>query len=151
MVTLISEHSDGRIIARATEYMGLHSVAGSSTRGGAKAALELIRKVKEGFDIAITPDGPKGPRYEMKKGVLRLSKDTGARLFPATLSFERYWQFRSWDQMILPKPFSKAVCLIGEPIIVPANITEEELSELKTTFEGRLNQLLKEADGYEYK
>lgn len=118
---LISQHGDGRIIAVATRLLGIRSVAGSSSRGGLRALLELIRVARDGSDIGFTPDGPRGPRYEVKEGVILAAVKTGHPILPCTYSTQHRWQLRSWDGMIVPKPFSRGVVIVGEPIVLTAD------------------------------
>ena len=119
---LISSHADGRVIARAVSWFGLGSVPGSSTRGGMEATRKLIRFLKHGAVVAITPDGPKGPLYKSKDGVVMLASLAHAPIYPMSISADRVWRFKSWDKMILPKPFSKAVCVVGKPIYIDSNV-----------------------------
>ncbi len=147
---LISEHGDGRTIATAVRFVGLRNVGGSSTRGGRKAALSLLHKVEEGCDVGVTPDGPKGPKYQAKPGTVRMAQLSGAPIYPVACSAERRWTFRSWDEMILPKPFSRAVYNVGEPIYVPKDATEEELLRYDAELTARLIKATEEADNYSY-
>ena len=141
---LISQHRDGRLVASAIEKLGIKTVAGSSTRGGKEALFKLASKIREGNFIAITPDGPKGPRHEVKEGVIRLAQLTGSPIHPTAIYVKDAWQFSSWDKMRLPKPFTKGVRIIGDPIYVPrkipksknyAEIVQQELSELTSIAE----------------
>jgi lysophospholipid acyltransferase (LPLAT)-like uncharacterized protein len=142
---LISQHGDGRIIALAARLLGIRSVAGSSTRGGLKALLQLIKVAREGSDIGFTPDGPRGPRYQVKQGILLAAAKTGSPIIPCTYSSDRRWQLRSWDGMIIPKPFSRGVCMVGEPIAV-AEWDDYEAARLRV--QDALNDLTKRADEY---
>lgn len=145
---LISQHSDGRLIALAVKLLGIHSVAGSSTRGGKEASKELIKKLREGFDVAITPDGPKGPRCEAKNGVVVLAKDGAVPIFPMTYSAERYWRFNSWDKMIFPKPFTRGVFFIGEPVLVSADADAATLEARREDIKQKLIAADLAADSY---
>lgn len=142
---LISQHGDGRIIALASRLLGIRSAAGSSTRGGTRALLELIRRAQEGSDIGFTPDGPRGPRYEVKDGVVVAAIKTGCQVVPCTYSTERRWQLRSWDAMIIPKPFSRGVFLVGDPISVAEG---DDLEESRLRIQGALRELTERADNY---
>lgn len=150
LVMLISAHTDGRIIANAIKSFGIGSVAGSSTRGGTKATLELIRSLNEGNNIAITPDGPKGPLHSVKDGVLKIAEVTGARIYPITYGSSRFWQFSSWDGMILPKPFSKGVCIIGKPLVVPSQCSDEQRESIRIELAKALTEITKTADEFSY-
>jgi lysophospholipid acyltransferase (LPLAT)-like uncharacterized protein len=142
---LISQHGDGRIIATAVRLLGIRSVAGSSSRGGRRALLELIRKGKAGFDIGFTPDGPRGPRGECKDGVVLAAQATGQPIYPMSYSADRTWQLRSWDGMIIPKPFSRGVWIIGEPIIVGEN---DDREAARIRIQDALHEITKQADTY---
>lgn len=142
---LISQHGDGRIIALAARLLGIRSVAGSSTRGGLRALLELIRLARDGSDIGFTPDGPRGPRHEVKEGVVLAAVKTGCPVVLCAYSTEKRWQLRSWDGMIVPKPFSRGVLLVGEPIVISEG-DDPEVSRQR--IEGALNELTRRADEY---
>lgn len=148
---LISQHSDGRLIARAIRHFGLDSVAGSSTRGGRRAVQELVDHLKSGDSIAITPDGPRGPRQQLKPGAVRIAQLSGRPIYPVAYAAERAWRFNSWDRMFLPKPFSRAVLKLGDPIYVPAAVSEEELVEYSRRVEESLNLLTESAEHHDYR
>lgn len=147
MYALISRHRDGRIVGLATKFLGIRTVAGSSTRGGTEAGLELVHKLKEGFDVAMTPDGPRGPEFKVKPGVLRIAQMSGAQLYPAAAASTRAHCFsRSWDHMMLPLPFGKVYAIAGEGLQVPSDATAEDLDTIGQELERRLNLLTKEVD-----
>ena len=102
MHTLISGHSDGRIIAFATRILGLRSVSGSSSKGGSEAVSNLIKCLNAGSHICITPDGPKGPIYKAKKGAIVIASTTGLAIWPSACAASHAWKFKSWDKMFLP-------------------------------------------------
>jgi lysophospholipid acyltransferase (LPLAT)-like uncharacterized protein len=143
---LISKSKDGRFIAKAMQALGIGSVAGSSNRGGREALSQMVRLIKKGFHITITPDGPKGPALKVKAGALKVAQLTGAEIIPSCFVAKNYWAFKSWDRMILPKPFSKSIILTGDPILVPREATETEVSELAIKLEYALNNLTTEAN-----
>lgn len=142
---LISQHGDGRLIAFAVRLLGIHSIAGSSTRGGSNAALAMIDAARNGADIGITPDGPKGPRYECKDGVALLATKTNLPVYPISYSTERRWILRSWDGMIIPKPFSRGVVVFGEPII-PDSF--EDMEQLRFRIGDALQKTTERADAH---
>lgn len=146
--TLISKHRDGRIAADLIKQFGIESVAGSSTRGGAEALHELVKKVTDGNVAVITPDGPKGPIYKVKSGVVKLAQLTGAPILPVSYAVKNPIKLKSWDQMIVPKPFSIAVCLVGESISIPSDLTEAEFNLYLDKVEDSLNELKEKADNY---
>lgn len=147
---LISQHTDGRIIARAMEHMGVRSVAGSSTRGGRAAVVALVECLRTGSHIAITPDGPKGPRYESKTGAVRIAQRSGAVIVPCALGAERVWRFGSWDKMFLPKPFTQGVRIMGKPLRVPAELDEAGILEWTKKLDGVLNEVRQRAETFSY-
>jgi len=119
---LISEHRDGGFIADTMHLIGIRTVRGSSTRGGARVLLQMIRKVKkENCDLGITPDGPKGPCEMVQKGTVQLAIKTGLPILPVCYATNRQWRIRSWDRFYIPKPFSRGVFVFGEEIPVVLN------------------------------
>lgn len=116
LTALISQHNDGRMVAEAMRFLGVDSVAGSSSRGGLRAIHQLIKTLKTNSHIAITPDGPKGPAQKLKNGAILVAQRSGTLMHPAAFAAEKYWQFSSWDKMIFPKPFSRAVFIKGAPL-----------------------------------
>lgn len=112
---LTSPSKDGAIIATTMKCFGVDAVRGSSSRGGLKALLSLKKWIDNGFDVAITPDGPRGPRYALAPGLIMLAQKTGAAILPIRIEYSSYWHLRSWDQFRIPKPFSK-VTVVFEPL-----------------------------------
>jgi hypothetical protein len=134
VTVLTSASKDGEILARLVAEFQMGSVRGSSSRGGSRALLELIRLVQAGRDIAITPDGPRGPRYRLGPGVIQLAQSTGATILPLHAQFSRYFQMKTWDGFIIPLPFSTVSINVGTPIRIPAEASHTE-------FEFERNQL----------
>jgi len=114
---LISSSKDGEIIARTMELFGQGTVRGSSSRGGAAALRSLVALGKEPFDLGITPDGPRGPRRQIKDGVVHLARLTGRPVVPVAFVCSRGYRFASWDRFLLPYPFSRGVFFYGEPVL----------------------------------
>jgi len=121
--TLISHSKDGELIARVVEHFGVGAVRGSSSRGGKAAFRELLRLSKEPLDLGITPDGPTGPRHQLKEGVVQLAKISGRPIVPLAFACSRGHRFQSWDRFLLPYPWGKAVCRYGEPLYYNDNET----------------------------
>jgi len=142
---LISQHGDGRIIAWAIRVLGIRSVAGSSSRGGLKALLELMRHGRAGSDMGFTPDGPRGPRCEAKEGIVVAATKTGCVVVPCAYSTNRSWTLRSWDGMVIPKPFSRGVFLAGEGVSVAAG---EDPEQARLKIQNALNEITRRADEY---
>jgi lysophospholipid acyltransferase (LPLAT)-like uncharacterized protein len=137
---LISKSQDGRFIAKAIEFIGYKSIAGSSSRGGAEALLQLNRVIEQGQHVVFTPDGPRGPIYKVKPGVINLASSSAAKIIPAAFAASSYWQFNSWDKMLLPKPFAKAVIYVGPALSVPAELSDSEVEEYCVKLEQLLNE-----------
>ena len=142
---LISQHGDGRLIAFAIKLLGIKSVAGSSSRRGVAATLELMRRLEEGASIGITPDGPKGPRHVCKKGVVTLAQQAGITVQPVTYSVEERFVIPSWDRMIVPRPFSRGVIVFSAPITIPA---DEDRNNARVRIQEALNGITEQADTY---
>lgn len=118
---LISEHRDGELIARTAELLGYNTVRGSSTRGAERALLGLVRALNEGKEVAITPDGPRGPAYTYAPGALIAAQRSGALILPIVARANRAWHLKSWDKFMIPKPFAKITVGYGEPTTVNAD------------------------------
>jgi len=113
---LISEHFDGKIIAGVIRFFKLGTIHGSTTRGGAKVLIQGLKALSEGYDIGITPDGPKGPRYSVGDGVVIMAQKRQAKVVVFHCRPSRYWQLSSWDRFVVPKPFGVLDFYASEPI-----------------------------------
>jgi hypothetical protein len=145
---LVSPHRDGQIVGRALKRFGLNPIFGSSSRGGASAIKEMVRAIQNGSDMAIVPDGPRGPRHRLQLGVIELARRTGNPILPLTFSASKKKIFKTWDRFLLPYPFSKGVFVWGEPIYVDRDGERDYLEEMRLLVERRLNELTEEADRY---
>jgi lysophospholipid acyltransferase (LPLAT)-like uncharacterized protein len=145
---LISQHRDGEYIARIIRRLGFVPVRGSTTRGGSKALFEMCEKTASGFDVAVTPDGPKGPGFQVHPGTVFIAQRSRMPIVPITSSAENRWTLSTWDRFIIPKPFSKAVVMLGIPVHVPVESTSEELEDIRAGFEKQLMELTRKADRY---
>ena len=132
---LTSPSGDGQVIAEACADFKLKPVRGSSSRRGAQAMIELANYVKTGHDIGITPDGPRGPKYHMNIGVIKLAQLTGGKLMPVHIRFDKAYKFPTWDGFLLPLPFSKVEVELCEPYTVPRRMTEEECEAQRVSLE----------------
>jgi lysophospholipid acyltransferase (LPLAT)-like uncharacterized protein len=125
VAVLISEHSDGEIVARIAISLGYRTVRGSTSRGAARALIGLSRAVKEGHDLAITPDGPRGPAKSFAAGALVVSQRTGAPMVPVAVSANRGWRLKSWDRFLIPKPFARVHIAYGDLVsIQPGDVRD---------------------------
>lgn len=146
IVMLVSEHRDGEYLTRVGRALGYHAVRGSSTRGGFPALRELVRKLRQGRSLAITPDGPQGPREKVKPGALQAARMTGAPVVPVMAGTERAWWFEGWDSFMVPKPFARIRVAIGEPRRVPRDCSVRALEEHARALEAQLLDLKTRVD-----
>ena len=136
---IVSDHRDGVAIRKTVDYLGVEALQGSSTRGGAKALIGAIKAIKQGVDVAITPDGPKGPIYSIADGIILLAQKTNAKIVCFSSRPSKYWQFNSWDKFIIPKPFGKIDFYTSEPIDI-SGLEIEEAKEMIKKHLGSLNE-----------
>ncbi|MSR23125.1 MAG: DUF374 domain-containing protein [Gemmatimonadetes bacterium] len=141
IVVLVSDHKDGEYIARVIERMGFRTARGSSTRGGVKGLKALVRAGREGFDMGITPDGPRGPAREFKQGGLLAAQLSGAPIIPIAMESDSVWRLDSWDRFAIPKPFARIRVRYGAPHFVPRGASEVELAGHARAIEADLNVL----------
>lgn len=125
---MISEHFDGEIIARIISFFGFSTVRGSSSKGGARVLIEAIKTLKEGEDIAITPDGPRGPRHSVADGIVALAQKTNSKIVVFNYQATNFWQLKSWDKFVVPKPFSK-ITFFADKVLDISQMNGEEAKE----------------------
>lgn len=125
---IISEHFDGQLIAKTVGHLGLDAIRGSSSRGGARVLIQAISMLKQGHDVAVTPDGPRGPRHSVADGVVVMAQKTGAKVIPFQCRPSKYWQLKSWDRFTIPKPFGHLEYFAGEPLELTGMDFEEARS-----------------------
>ena len=138
---LISEHRDGELVARTAIALGFGTVRGSSTRGSGRALLGLVREVEAGNDIAVTPDGPRGPAKSFAPGALVVAQRTGARIVPVTAFSKSAWHLRSWDRFMIPKPFARVVISYGPMSAVGATDVRNAAHEAE-----RFQEIMEDAE-----
>ncbi|MEP7076856.1 MAG: lysophospholipid acyltransferase family protein [Acidobacteriota bacterium] len=141
IVFLTSQSFDGEYIARFLQRLGFGVIRGSSTRGGAKGLVKMIRGMNAGLAMGFTVDGPKGPRHEVKSGVVLLAKKTGNPILPFMLRPRKYWTLNSWDGLQIPQPFTRAMMRFGEPIEVPQDAGDEEIENIRAELQSELDRL----------
>lgn len=146
VVLLISEHRDGELVARAAESLGYALVRGSSTRGGDRALIAVIRELQAGREVAITPDGPKGPARKYAPGALIASQRSGAAILPVVAVADRAWRLKSWDRFMIPKPFARVTVAYGNPTNVLAT-TPRAAADEASRFEAIMNDTIGKAGG----
>lgn len=135
LVAMVSQSRDGELIARALETMGFGIVRGSSSKGGARALLNMIRLIKKGQSAIVTPDGPRGPSQQLQEGVLTLAQKTGKPLVPLHMEASRQWRLGSWDRHKIPKPFSTIVIRVGTPQRIAPAIKSDSMERIRKSFE----------------
>lgn len=146
---LLSEHGDGRFISKIIQHRKIKSIYGSSTRGGAQAALLCVRELKRGHCMGITPDGPKGPRHKASDGLIHIARLSDAPVIPVSYSLKRHKFLKTWDRFLVPLPFTHGIFVIGEPITVSQdkspdalNHTKEQLTQSLLTVETKADHFL---------
>lgn len=144
LAALISASKDGAFLAGILELFKVQPVRGSSSRRGSQALLELTTWAERGYDLAITPDGPRGPRYQIQEGVMSLAQITGLPILPVSFNLTGKISLKSWDRFQIPLPFARCEVLIGQPIFVPREVTEEQRQQLRQRLEARLRDISKD-------
>jgi lysophospholipid acyltransferase (LPLAT)-like uncharacterized protein len=146
MHMLISAHRDGRIIADAVAYFGIQAIAGSTRRGGSAALRNLLKKLKEGDCVAITPDGPRGPALSVSIGIVNAARLAQVPIVPITYATSRRWIFPSWDHFHIALPFGRGLILWGKPIEITTELDETGLERIRSMIEARMVEMVDEAD-----
>jgi len=113
---IISDHKDGEIITRVISHFGIGAIRGSSFKGGARALMGAIKEIKNGTDVIITPDGPRGPLHSVADGAVILAQRLNLDIYALNYEASSFWKFRSWDEMVLPKPFSRINYSLSAPL-----------------------------------
>jgi len=144
---LISHHRDGEYISRAMSRFGFHSIRGSSSRGGVSALKQVLKETCHGSDIAVTPDGPRGPKQRVKLGVVQIARLSNFPIVPVSFSTSRKKFLSSWDTMIVPLPFSRGTFVYGKTIWVSRDATPLQLEQKRQEIEASLNELTARVDG----
>lgn len=141
VVVLVSEHADGEYITQVIRRHGFGTVRGSSTRGATQGLRGLIREARAGRDLALTPDGPKGPAGEFKAGALAVAQVTGLPVIPLAAGATSAWHFSSWDGFMVPRPFSRVRIVYGEPRWVSREAGREALDGMAEEIGRELDRL----------
>jgi lysophospholipid acyltransferase (LPLAT)-like uncharacterized protein len=142
VLVLISEHRDGEMVAQAAESLGYGLIRGSTTRGGDRALISLVRELNAGHEVAITPDGPRGPAETFAPGALVAAQRSDTFILPVAASADRAWRLRSWDRFVIPKPFARVTIAYATPTKVSATTSRAAADEGP-----RFERLLGEAAG----
>ncbi|MBX7145562.1 MAG: lysophospholipid acyltransferase family protein [Oligoflexia bacterium] len=146
IATLISRHSDGRIIAGIIRGFGLESISGSSSNGAVEGGRRLLEFLQGGGNVALTPDGPRGPAQRLKQGAIRIAQLSGAPIVALAASASWHWRFGSWDRMMLPLPFARIRVSHVGPLVVPDELDAAALDEFTHKLELMLNEVTEQVD-----
>lgn len=146
IVMLVSQHRDGEYLTRLGRGLGYSAVRGSSTRGGFPALRQLVRELKGGRSLAITPDGPQGPRERFKPGALQAARITGVPVIPVMASADRGWWVEGWDRFLVPKPFARVHVRVGEPWRIARHSSLSDIEHEAAELEAYMQQLKAEVD-----
>lgn len=146
IVVMTSRSFDGEYIARFIQRFGFGAIRGSSSRGGSRALVEMIKAIRAGHEMAFTIDGPRGPRHVVKPGPVMLARKTGNPIVAGSAAAQSYWTINSWDRLQIPKPFSKVVVVVGEPIYVDESAGEPELESALSRMQKTLDDTTVQAE-----
>lgn len=133
---ITSEHFDGELTVKIYKYFGLSAIRGSSSKGGVRVLLQASRKLKNGSDIAITPDGPKGPYHSIADGVVIIAQKANANVVVARTICSRYWKLKTWDRFQIPKPFATIKYYITTPFKIDKLL---DIKTAKTKIKNKMN------------
>lgn len=147
LTLLASQSRDGELVTKVCERWGVHTVRGSASRGGLQAMRAIHRAIKrQGSSPIMIPDGPRGPLYYFKPGVVILAQMSQAPILPYGIAARSYWTLKSWDRIVIPKPFTQVAVVIGEPQQVARQLNEDELEAERQRLEALLNELTRQAE-----
>ncbi len=146
VVVLVSRHSDGELIARVVERMGFATARGSSTRGGSTGLRQLVRAARSGRDLALTPDGPRGPSGSFKTGALLAAQLQGLPVIPVGVTVDRAWVLSSWDRFVIPKPFTPVHVRYGPAHWIPRDLDREGLKAKAKELGSSMDELTSKAE-----
>jgi lysophospholipid acyltransferase (LPLAT)-like uncharacterized protein len=135
---LVSASRDGAFLTAILERFGVQPVRGSSSRRGAQALLELATWAERGYDLAITPDGPRGPRYVVQDGAMSLAQITGLPIVPASYRLQWKIQLKSWDRFQIPLPFSRCEIYVGKMLTVARDIPDADREKMRQQLEAEM-------------
>jgi hypothetical protein len=143
---LVSWHRDGELVTRIMQRFGMDPTRGSTSSGGTRALHSLLKKVKQGYDIAFTPDGPKGPARVAQEGIVQTARLAGLPVVPVGIAARRKRNLKSWDAFLVPLPFTRVVFAYGEPVRVPREATGGELEACKAAVQRGLEEATARAE-----
>lgn len=145
---MVSRHPDAEVISRVAERLGIQPVRGSARRGGARALRGMVRASRRGYHLAITPDGPLGPREQVKSGTIELARLAGTPIIPIAFAASHGRFERSWDRLLIPYPFGRGVFVYGKPVVVAPTAGPDEVEKARALLEEGLRRVTAVADAY---
>ena len=143
---MISMHRDGRLLSDTVAHLGIKTIVGSTSKGGAAALRTMVKTVKAGDYVGLTPDGPRGPRMRAQEGIITIARLAKVPIIPIGYASSRAKVFGSWDRFVAALPFGRGVFVWGEPIEVPHTTDKNELEKARQNVEDSLNAVSAEAD-----
>lgn len=137
-VVLTSASKDGTTLATAMAMFGLGAIRGSSSRRAVSALIGMKKALREGCDVCVTPDGPKGPRYEVQPGVIKIAQSAGAEIIPIHIRYSAAWRLKTWDRFVIPRPFSKVSVIFDEPHRIAPELDSDGFESARIALENCL-------------
>lgn len=141
LAVLISQHADGQLLGGLIRRMGMGMVCGSTNRGGVEAVRQIVKDDFPWTHLAITPDGPRGPRREVQPGVVFVASRTGMKIVPVGVGYHRPWQMKSWDRFGIPRPTSRARIVFGLPMDIPPKLRAEQLEPYRLSLQAEMDRM----------
>jgi lysophospholipid acyltransferase (LPLAT)-like uncharacterized protein len=141
IAVLISAHADGQILGGLIRLTGMDMVLGSTNRGGVEAVRQLVKPDTPWRNVAVTPDGPRGPRRVVQPGIIYVASRTGMKIVPIGIGYDRPWRVKSWDRFAVPKPLSRIRAVTAEPIAVPPKLRADELEPYRLQVQAEMDRL----------
>jgi lysophospholipid acyltransferase (LPLAT)-like uncharacterized protein len=148
VAALVSSHADGQLLGSLIRAKHMGMVRGSTSRGGIAAVRRVLRDDVAHRHLAVTPDGPRGPRRQVQPGIIYLASHTGMQIVPIGVGHQNPWRVNSWDSFAIPRPFSRVRCLFGEPLPIPSNLNPEMLEPHRNLLQIELDRLSHAAENW---
>lgn len=148
MAVLVSQHRDGQLLGTLITSLGMGMVCGSTTRGGVDAVRKLVDPNAPFRHVAVTPDGPRGPRRVVQQGLVYVASRTGMKVVCVGVGYRRPWRLGSWDRFAVPRPFTAARCLIGEGLVVPPGLKAMQLEPYRLRIQAEMDRLNAAAEAW---
>ncbi len=138
VTVIVSDSRDGEYVSRFANLMGIKTIRGSTSRGAGKAVKAGLKLLRQGLPLAITPDGPRGPRYKVQQGALWFAAASKVPIIPVHIKAQRAWELNSWDRQTFPKPFSQINVVFGEPIEFDRDSLEQDIEQAVAKLENAM-------------